>query len=223
MFARGRPNPYNRRMWRGWLLGLWVAIAYSACGGSGGQSGSVDAADAHPDAAGAAGRATGGTGVSTGGKGGAGGAGGVGGVPADAGSVCTPPDNTATAIPGAFSADPAPAPMGGTITTGVYHLTDLTYHGGSSTCQITVKETLDIVSDSDTTGTVRDIEVLDGYTYPTYYHYTTSGSTMTADQFCNITNTFSEPYTATQTQLLFFVDVSADCATSRLVSTYTKQ
>ncbi len=190
-----------------------------ASGGRGGTGGGDRGGSG--GANGGSGGAGGGDRGGSGGGGASGGRGGAGGLPA-----CSLLDTSAAPLVTQQRTDgPAPAPMGGTISSGTYYLTQMMFYGGAGggVCgQLRVVWEITAVSSSEGSG--RATAVRDGVTSAGGWTYQTNGTTSyTITSTCGLFDTASVTYTATANQILVMTTTPSCWDTNTLVSTYTKQ
>ena len=217
----------------------------SAQGGIAGQGSPSSNANAGAPSAGASSGSTGiggSGGLAEGGHGGTGGGGGSAGNASGGGAgsgglpACVGNDDTsAPFVDFARTADPAPAAMGGPITSGTYFLTGLTYHGGmqvTGECALSqTHEVLRVTATTSKDGTMLSTErdqFADGsgkFGNAQAFAYQAQGTSLLIDYTCWEPDEYSQPYTATTNQLLFMrgpFDGPCDKGVT-LVLTYDKQ
>jgi len=198
--------------------------------GGGGGTGGI-AGGAGGSAGGTSGVGTGGTSAG-GGRGGAGGRGGTGGLPA-----CVQIDTSpAPIIPISHTDDPFPTPVGGTIASGTYYLTEFLNYGGTasndpSCATFRLREIVQFTATSATEGTQSgtltlypDVPSLE-LNSPRDWTYRLNGdATLTGAYSCGSAGSFTWSYTATPTQYKYFTPSGSSCYTgSMAVWTYKKQ
>lgn len=170
----------------------------------------------------------GGAGASVGGNAGSGGG---GGLPACVGND----DPSAPFVDFVRTAAPAPTPAGGAIASGTYFLTGMTYYGGTQVKTDCILEPMhEVLRVTATTGTAGEMlsterhQFADGsgqFGNAQSFSYETQGTSLLIDYTCWEPDEYSQPYSATSSQLLFIrgpFDGSCDTGVT-LVLTYDKQ
>jgi hypothetical protein len=202
----------------------------SSGGASGGSAGSGGGAGSG-GSGGLGGGGHGGTGGGGAAGNASGGASGFGGLPACVGDD----DASAPFVDFVRTADPAPAAMGGQITSGTYFLTALTYHGGTqviSDCALSqTHEVLRVTVNTGVYGSMLSTQrshFADGTGQlgnAQAFAYQAQGTSLLIDYTCWEPDEYSQPYTATSNQILFIrgpFDTACDKGVT-LVFTYDKQ
>ena len=192
----------------------------AASGGA--SSGGASAGGGHSGRGGTAGSGVGGN---------AGGSAGSGGLPACVGND----DPSAPFVDFVRNADPAPPALGGPIASGIYFLTGLTYYGGvqvKSDCLLEpTHEVLRVTASSETEGDMLSTEqhqFADGsgqFGNVQSFSYKAQGTSLLIDYTCWEPDEYSQPYSATSSQLRFIrgpFDSPCDTGVT-LVLTYAKQ
>jgi hypothetical protein len=142
--------------------------------------------------------------------------------------------SAAPSVPISHTNDPMPTPVGGTIVSGTYYLTEFMNYGGTPsddpTCgAFRVREIVQFTATSAMAGTKRETQVLGPagaeFNYPQDWSYLLNGdATMTETRTCGTTGTTTISYSATPTQYQYFAQAGSSCYTgSTAVFTYTKQ
>ena len=151
--------------------------------------------------------------------------------------ACVQIDTSAAPIIGiSHTDDPFPTPVGGTIVSGTYYLTEFMNYGGTpsndpSCATFTLREIIQFTATSATEGSKTGTEIL----YPDVpsltlrnthdWTYALKGDdTLTATYTCGFAGSLTFSYSATPTQYKYFTSSGSSCYTgSMAVWTYTKQ
>jgi hypothetical protein len=110
-----------------------------------------------------------------------------------------------------YSSAAAPTPMGGRVSSGIYHYVSSTYHGASLACPriapglVDVRYTLRITAATLQTGTGDVVASVNGQTEVRQsFGYSTAGITFMSSTICGQPATSTVEYTATDTELILF-------------------